>query len=189
MTYEVELKFPLAENLPADEVLSRLVACGAQPGPTVEQRDLYFGHPARDFGQTDEAFRLRRIGEKNVVTYKGPVIDKQTKMRRELELPLPDSETTFDGYREMLELLGFRPVREVCKTRVPFHIVIDGRDLEATLDDVAGLGLFVEIETLADEATREAARDTILHFARTLGLSNPERRSYLCLLLEKDATK
>jgi adenylate cyclase class 2 len=186
MTYEVELKFPLADNIPVDEVLSRLVACGAEAGSPVEQRDLYFGHPARDFAQTDEAFRLRRIGERNLVTYKGPVIDTQTKMRRELELTLPDGESSFEGLREMLVLLGFSPVREVRKTRVPFHIAIDGRDLEATLDDVAGLGFFVEIETLADEATRDAARDSILRFARTLGLSNPERRSYLCLLLEQD---
>jgi adenylate cyclase class 2 len=185
MIYEVELKFSLAGNVAADEILSRLIASGAMPGPSVEQRDHYFAHPSRDFAQTDEAFRLRQIGERNVVTYKGPVIDSQTKTRRELELPLPDGQPTIDGYSELLQLLGFRPVREVRKTRVPFHLVFDGRDLEVTLDDVATLGLFVEIETLADEAHREPARDAILNFARTLGLANPERRSYLCLLLEQ----
>jgi adenylate cyclase class 2 len=186
MTYEVELKFALGAR-PADEILSRLIACGAQPGSTVEQRDLYFGHPARDFAVTNEAFRLRQIGDRNVVTYKGPVIDSQTKTRRELELPLPGGTATFDGYRDLLVLLGFRPVREVRKTRVPFHISIDGRDLEVCLDDVTGLGLFVEIETLADDVNRDAARDAILNCARTLGLADPERRSYLDLLLERDA--
>ncbi|MBI5758537.1 MAG: class IV adenylate cyclase [Planctomycetales bacterium] len=186
MIYEVELKFPLSGNVAADDILSRLIACGAIPGPSVEQRDLYFAHPSRDFAQTDEAFRLRQIGEQNVVTYKGPVIDKQTKMRRELELPLPDGQATIDGYSELLQLLGFRPVRDVRKTRVPFHLVFEGRELEIALDDVATLGLFVEIETLADDSTREPARDAILNFARTLGLANPERRSYLCLLLEQD---
>ena len=50
--YEVELKFPLADLKP---VLARLLECGAVPHEAVEQSDVYFRHPQRDFGQTDEA--------------------------------------------------------------------------------------------------------------------------------------
>ena len=53
--YEVELKFPLASP---SEMLSRLASLGAVAASPIEQVDRYFNHPARDFGDTDEAFRI-----------------------------------------------------------------------------------------------------------------------------------
>ena len=44
--------------------------------------------PCRDFAQTDEALRIRTVGDTSFVTYKGPKLDATTKTRRELELPL-----------------------------------------------------------------------------------------------------
>ena len=85
MKYEVEQKFPLAD---AAEAERKLVALGGPFSDPVEQVDRYFGHPARDFAKTDEALRIRRIGQENRITYKGPKLDAATKTRRELELPL-----------------------------------------------------------------------------------------------------
>ena len=67
--YEVELKFRVAD-LPAVE--GRLAALGARFAAPVEQVDRYFAHPARDFAQTDEALRLRRVGDEIAITWKGP---------------------------------------------------------------------------------------------------------------------
>ena len=86
--------------------------------------------------------------------------------------------------QEMLTALGFRPVRGVDKVRLPYHLAQGKRDFEVVFDDVHELGTFVEIETQADESQVDAARDAILQLARDLGLSQPERKSYLCLLLE-----
>ena len=86
MTYEVELKFPLANSSDVTSVRERIVALGAKPIDAVRQRDVYFAHPARDFAQTDEAFRLRCVGEQNALTYKGPLLDAVTKSRREIEV-------------------------------------------------------------------------------------------------------
>lgn len=180
--YEVELKFRLAD---AEPVIRRLASIGAEPRDSQEQTDMYFNHPARDFERTDEALRLRTVGTRQIVTYKGPVVDSQTKTRREIEVPLegPDGAEKF---AEILRLLGFRPVREVRKRRQSYQCAWGARAFEIALDEVAGLGHFIEIETQADEAGRAAAIEAILAFAAPFQLGFPEKKSYLCLLLEND---
>jgi adenylate cyclase, class 2 len=184
MSYEVELKFPIAD--PSDLTL-QLLARGATHGRVVHQYDLYFRHPSRDFQQTHEALRLRHDDDDVFITYKGPVVDKQTKMRREIEIAVGRRPEDFDRMRELLMMLGFEPVRPVEKTRALFHLAWEGRQLELAVDSIDDLGNFLEIEALAEESDRDTARDAILGLAGRLGLTNPERRSYLALMLERDA--
>jgi adenylate cyclase class 2 len=164
-----------------------LAELGAAPGAPLAQCDTYFAHPVRDFAKTDEAFRLRTVGEHNALTYKGPLVDRQTKTREEIEIPIAPGARAARQMAEMLHALGFRAVRSVEKTRQPFHLSWQGREFEFALDTVAGLGEFLEIETQADAAEWEAARDALLALAGRLGLKQSERRSYLQLLLEHDA--
>lgn len=181
--YEVELKFPIAA---AGSIVPLLEALGAQKLETLHQRDVYFRHPSRDFAQTNEALRVRTSGNETRITYKGPVIDTQAKVRREIELPIGSNAGDGAEMEELLSLLGFEPVRAVEKLRTPYHLQWEGRSLEVSLDEVTGLGSFLEIEGLADERQRDAVRDAILRLASRLGLANPERKSYLRMLLEKD---
>ena len=180
--YEVELKFPLPD---ADAVLGRLAACGARLGQPVDQRDWYFNHPVRDFGRTDEAFRIRSVDRSHAVTYKGPLVDSRTKTRREIEIPFAESDAR-EKFAQILQLLGFRPVREVHKQRRTSRLQWHERGFEIALDAVEGLGQFLEIETIADEDGRPAAQAAVQSLAAHLQLSTPERASYLSLLLEKD---
>ncbi|MFT3772291.1 MAG: class IV adenylate cyclase [Minicystis sp.] len=76
---EVELKYRLADSV---DVPKLLAAYGAQVAGERTQRDVYFQHPVRDFRQTDEAFRIRCSDETNVLTYKGPLLDRVSKARR-----------------------------------------------------------------------------------------------------------
>jgi adenylate cyclase class 2 len=184
--YEVELKFPLADPGPA---LSRLVEWGAESGGTIEQCDVYFRHPQRDFGQTDEALRVRSAGEFNCVTYKGPVLDSLTKTRREIEVPLAEGAEAATRFSEILVQLGFLPVRSVQKKRSLWHLVWQDRQFEIAVDDVADLGPFLEIETQSDDAGRVAAGQAILALAAALNLPQPERTSYLGMLLARDRGK
>jgi adenylate cyclase class 2 len=183
--YEVELKFPLSD---VASVVRDLGACGAREVQTVEQSDLYFNHPARDFEQTDEALRIRSVGNEHFVTYKGPVVDTQTKTRREIELALAGADAGAQ-FSEILRFLGFRPVRQVRKRRRLYALVWRDREIDVALDEVFGLDPFLEIETLADEASRPSANEAILDLAQRLRLAQPERRSYLALLIEKDREK
>ena len=181
MNIEVELKFRVTE---ANDLVRRLREYGSALPPPETQVDRYFAHPARDFAQTDEALRIRQIGQKNFVTYKGPKLDSSTKSRRELEIPLPSGDAGATQFAELLGALGFREVREVRKQRRKAVLLWQSRPVEVVLDEVEGLGCFAEIETQASEADFEPARSAILALAAELGLDQPERRSYLEMLLD-----
>lgn len=186
MSYEVELKFPLVDK---DRLLTALKDLKAKADAELIQCDRYFAHPARDFAQTNEAFRIRQSGDNTKLTYKGPLLDAATKTRRELELSLADGQKTALDMAEMLTLLGFKEVRAVRKRRTPYHLSWQGRDMEVTLDHVEGLGWYLEIETLAEDSDRTAAQDAILSLAKHWDLENSERRSYLTMILDKENTE
>ncbi len=147
------------------------------------QSDLYFAHPARDFAQTDEALRIRRVGQHNFVTYKGPKIDQTTKTRREIELDLPAGDRGAADFQSLFEQLGFRTVAEVRKHRRTWLLDWQGHAVEAALDEVDRVGTFVELEITADEGGLDAARAALAALAAELQLTSGERRSYLELLL------
>jgi adenylate cyclase class 2 len=175
---EVELKFPLDD---AGSLRERLAAVGAVAKGAIAQSDAYFNHPKRDFARTDEALRIRTVGDESVVTYKGPKLGGSAKTRFELELPL--AAQTADGWREVLTRLGFRAVATVRKRRELFELEREGKAFELTIDEVEGLGAFAEVETLADEAARDTAERAVLALATELGLKDAEPHSYLELLL------
>ena len=184
MQYEVENKFPVAR---LSDVVAHLEKLGAQFGDVIEQVDVYFAHPARDFAVTDEALRIRRIGDTNLITYKGPKIDKATKTRREIELPLATGARHAEDYKALLVALGFRPVAEVKKRRRGGQLSWNQWSVELALDAVAELGEFVELEIVADQQQLPVAQSSVLELAARLGLAQPERRSYLEMILEARA--
>ncbi|MCA9141236.1 MAG: class IV adenylate cyclase [Planctomycetaceae bacterium] len=181
-SYEVEQKFRI-EDLAQLE--TQLRSLGATPFVACEQVDTYFAHPARDFGETDEAFRLRRVGAKNFVTYKGPKIDTTTKTRREIELPLPDGVAYTVQFRLLIESLGFQAVADVSKVRRKTHVSWDDAEIEISLDDVAQVGCYAELELVVSESRVTQAKARIASLASRLGLLLSERRSYLELLLRE----
>ncbi|EAQ80202.1 class IV adenylate cyclase [Blastopirellula marina] len=181
MKFEVELKFPVNDLRRVETALADLGAAIEIP---VKQSDFYYGHPARDFAQTDEALRIRRVGSKNIITYKGPKIDATTKTRREIEVPLVSGAEGAANIIDMIEALGFLQVAEVTKNRRKANLSFADQAVEVALDEVKGLGEFVELEISTNEDGVDAAREAINQLAEKLGLSGSERRSYLELILE-----
>ena len=182
MSYEVELKFPVPDLRAFAE---HLIDLAVPISPAQEEIDVYFAHPARDFAQTDEALRLRRKGDANCITYKGPKIDATTKTRREIELPLGPGPESLASWTALLEAVGFRPAGEVRKSRRKAAISWQGRQVEASLDEVEGLGTFVEFELVAEASAVEAAKACIQSLAQSFDLTEGERQSYLELLLKE----
>ncbi|NUQ66642.1 MAG: class IV adenylate cyclase [Pirellulales bacterium] len=182
MKIEVEMKFPVADLA---AIRRQLAQMGAGWFDARDEADTYYAHPARDFARTDEALRIRRIDTRSRITYKGPKLDTTTKSRREIELVLGDTAETADEWASLLEALGFRPVATVRKHRVKAHVPWQGRQVEASLDDVDSVGTFVEFELVAEDPDFDSARATIAALAEHLGLSGSQRRSYLQLLLER----
>jgi len=179
--YEVELKVRADHGRAREALLS----AGADPLGTVRQVDTYYDAPHRDFATTDEAFRVRREhvhGETTAkITYKGPKIDATSKTREEHETTVADGETADAIFRG----LGFEPAATVEKERHRYAL----RGYTVTLDDVTGLGEFLEVETdVETEDDVETARDDATALLSDLGL-DPDagiRTSYLGLLLNDE---
>jgi adenylate cyclase, class 2 len=173
---EVEQKFRVEDTSPLRATLERwnARACGK-----VTQRDAYYNHPARDFGVTDEALRLRTVDGNTVITYKGPKQPGEVKTRREIELPL----TRVEEWDDLLESLGFRQTAVVVKQRESWQLLHDTAQVVICFDQVERLGQFVEIEVVADPADVAEAQQTILDLAQVLGLVAVEPRSYLEMVL------
>lgn len=175
--YEVEVKVA-ADH---ETVRARLEAAGAEFQGRVAQSDTYFDAPHRDFAETDEALRVRRVvGETGArLAYKGPLVEAGSKSRVEIETSVEDGDAT----TAIVKRLGFTPVETVEKTREVHEI----RGYTVVLDDVVGLGEFVEVETESEEteSALEEARTGAFELLRTLGLDPDDqlRTSYLGLLL------
>jgi adenylate cyclase class 2 len=184
MSIEVEQKFRVHD--PA-AIAARLEELGIKLSSPELQVDRYFNHPSRDFAQTDEAFRIRQVGDDNLVTYKGPKLDQATKTRREIEVAIAPGDQAAAQFAELLVCLGFRPAAEVRKQRRKASIRRANHLIEVALDDVEQVGNFVELECLADEGGMESSKEAIASLASELCLpdAETERRSYLELLLHR----
>ncbi len=160
-----------------DAVRRRLRALGAARADSSGQDDLFFRHPARDFAATDETLRLRRQDGRMALTYKGPKQPSAAKARTEETVPVAADPTT------LLGALGFTPAYRLRKEREAWRL----GELEVALDSVAGLGSFVEVEALREDAA--AAERVVTTALRDLGLADlaRESRSYLELALEAGA--
>jgi adenylate cyclase class 2 len=174
--YEVEVK-ARARHGPVRERLREL---GADRLGAVVQVDTYYDAPHRDFAATDEALRVRRETPTNgegraYLTYKGPLVDDEAKTREEAETPV-----AADAAAAILEGLGFDAAATVRKDRERYALA----GYTVALDDVEGLGEFVEVETETDSGL-DAARTGAFDVLDRLGL-DPDagiRTSYLGLVL------
>jgi adenylate cyclase, class 2 len=194
---EVELKFRVTDQA---SLANRLSQIGAVMNQQESHRDLYFRHPCRDFVQTREALRIRRVtitragstsllepAHESRVTYKGPHLPGGIKARHELEWPLNPSDPDGEQLQELLIRLGFEPVTTVVKQRQSLSLTREGREITVALDEVEQVGSYVEVEVLATgECDVPVARELVGRLAAELNLTEPESRSYLSLLLGKN---
>jgi adenylate cyclase, class 2 len=182
MSFEVEVKYRSADH---DRLRRTLLEHGAREDPPVWQEDIYLSHPARDFAQTHEALRLRRIGSENRITYKGPRFPGPTKTREEIEIPVASGDEAASDLAALFQNLGFQALAPIRKHRTTFHLSATPHEIEVTLDRVEGLGDFVEIEAITrGQDGLPSAQATVLALAEQLGLDQVEPRSYLRMVLE-----
>jgi adenylate cyclase class 2 len=191
--YEVEVKMRADHGA----VRARLAERDATLARRVRQVDTYYDAPHRDFAETDEALRIRRetVGggggddregrvadadggdTETKITYKGPLVEAESKTREEFETAVDDVAAA-EG---ILGGLGFSPAATVEKDREFFEL--DGYTV--TLDDVAGVGEFVEVEREAAESEIQPVREGAYAVCHDIGLDPGDqiRTSYLGLLL------
>jgi adenylate cyclase class 2 len=172
---EVELKYRSPGNEKIEKALVKLGAKHISGGP---MEDIYFAHPSRDFGKTDEALRLRKREDGAELTYKGPRIHADgAKAREEITLKTDNPLTM----QRIVERLGFKESYALKKTRTSY--LLD--KLRVDIDDVEGLGEFVELEVLTESPERSKQ---LLELARAeLGLEKLEPKTYLEMIIEKQS--
>lgn len=179
---EIELKAALTE-VQAQTIPKRLLALGFQPGEAVRELDVYFnGGQERDFRKTDEALRLRQVQKLRTgrtetrMTYKGPKLDDRSSTRTEYEITVNALETA----QKLLEALGFHPAASVEKVRQ----TLEKDEVTVCLDQVTGLGAYLELEILQESGSQQQAVDALLNLLDALNVSRQAltRDSYLELL-------
>jgi adenylate cyclase, class 2 len=169
---EVEVK----ARAPQD-IAERIAALGARLLVVENHHDLYFNSPQRDFKASDEALRIRIKEEGARLTYKGPKLDLTTKSRLEMTVKIDDP----NQMEQILSALGFVHSAQVRKRRTKYSY----EGVILALDDVMGLGCFVEVEAQG-EGDYEVQRQKVLFILSRLGLHESIRSSYLELLEEKE---
>jgi adenylate cyclase, class 2 len=175
---EVEVKAHAPKDFgKLEEVLSNL---GAIRVGEEYQEDTYFNAPHRDFAKTDEALRIRKVQNKDskevYITYKGAKMDDVSKTRKEIEVMVEDPLKVADIFNN----LSFRPVATVRKNRIIYNL----KELIITLDEVHGVGYFIEIEKEVEEGEKTGgALKEIFATYSEIGIEEGfERRSYLELM-------
>lgn len=186
---EAEIKASL-EGIPPEDLPARAGALGFRPVRQLRETDVYFNGTGRDFRRTDEALRLRRAcplpdgPEESLLTYKGPKLDQVSNARTEYETGVTDGAAA----GELLEALGYRRVLTVDKLRREYRL----ENVTLCLDEVTGLGAYLELEILApSQGQREEAVARLLELLDRLEIprSRLTRRSYLELLAAKNRSE
>ncbi|NLC39441.1 MAG: class IV adenylate cyclase [Clostridiaceae bacterium] len=156
-----------------------------------EESDHYFNAPDRDFAESDEALRIREqrtgLSAQTMLTYKGAKVDPLSNTRLEVETGISDA----GRMREILKFLGYRSVLTVEKKRREYRGTAEFSQINICLDELAGLGSFIEIEYCAEsdisQKERESIRNRLLSLLDLFGISRSKltRKSYLELLIER----
>ena len=165
---EVEVK---ARSPP--DIEEKIAGLGGELVGVETHLDLYFSHPFRDFARTDEALRIRVKEGGARLTYKGPKLDSETKSRRELTVRVDDA----GALESVLESMGFSRAAVVKKRRTKYSL----GEAVVAVDDVEGLGTFIEVELSGGEDW-EAQKRIALDILERLGIAESIRKSYLELL-------
>jgi adenylate cyclase class 2 len=181
MALEIEIKVRVAS---LDVIRNNLGKNGSLLIAEQDEHDIYYNAPHRDFAVTDEALRVRYTVNQTCgkpmppnVTYKGPKTGREGfKAREELIVDISSGEE----FAAVLGKLDFTRTAEVVKHREIYRY----GSVIVTLDNVAGVGLFSEIEADLSLSEEEAVK-AIEEAARANGISGERlTKSYLELLLD-----
>lgn len=184
MNIEVEIKIKIDSF---EEIKNKLLLYGKLI-KSIKQIDEYFVPCHRNFFTQKphpvEWLRIRTNPDRVIFEYDKSINkkadgDQERADEYETEILQPEE------FRKILGFLDFKKVITVNKNREYW----DCGNFEVVLDDVAGLGLFLEVEAKEGFKDTIKAKDECISFAKKLGIENVEnnhiKKGYPVLLLEK----
>ena len=135
MALETEAKIQVADH---EAIRTQLITLGAHRQDEQLEVDTYFDTSENRLCNTNTALRLRRIGQKSVLTYKGPQEQSQYKKRQEIQVTVDNPQTMIS----LLKQLGFGQSLLFEKHRESWLL----NQCRVELDTLPLLGTFVEVE-------------------------------------------
>lgn len=160
---EVEVKFRVRD---VALLIDALAARGIELGPPVRQDDQAYAPVDWDYGAARVGVpfaRLRTVEGRHTFTVKRPA---------ENVLSCEEYESLVDDLHQMhlaVLAMGFRATVRIGKVRRT--AVLDGGEMALCVDDVDGLGTFVEVERLVpDGVPGEVVQAGLARFVMSLGV-------------------
>jgi adenylate cyclase class 2 len=169
---ELEAKVAVDDHTP---IITLLQTSGGEKIGLYEEHDVFFDFEDQRLKNSNSALRLRRRvsidGSHSFhrLTFKGPRQKSTFKQRMEIEFGVDDSEKT----RMLLECLGMKVFMDYTKLRESWRMA----ECTVELDELEGIGKFVEVEGPCEEAIRGVLK--------VLGLSDKSviLESYLSMVI------
>ena len=178
---EVEVKLKIKDTISLEK---NLLVQGYILKETLRETDTYFDGGINGIKKSGQALRVRRTVDSSTgkecskITFKGEKLDTVSMARLELETVVESGEAA----ERILCALGFYPVQPIV---VKIRKILRNGDICACLDDVQGLGTFLELEIMAEsEEARPAALERIEEILNSVGytMDDTTRVSYLSQL-------
>lgn len=182
---EVEIKAHISEA-EYKEMPSRLEALKFNYLSSMNEIDVYYNGPDKNYFESGEALRIRTseniiTKEKHsTLTYKGKKLDSLSNTRVEHEVVIDNMNTMGDIFK----CLDFTPLFSVEKQREYYG----QNNIHVCVDYVKGLGHFIELEKIVSyDSEKSSALVELFLLLSQLGFSNDrlEGRSYAHLLFDK----
>tara|TARA_Y100000310_G_scaffold345733_1_gene468996 strand:- start:7169 stop:7705 length:537 start_codon:yes stop_codon:yes gene_type:complete len=161
---EIEVKAKVKDK---ELILSKLKEMNIELQDPITQKDIVF-IPKQFEGKPPlgtNVLRIRDQDGKLTFTLKQP---------QKNELDCIEKEITLDNAQQMHDIiimLGFKVYAEFSKTRRKAKY----NGLEICLDEVSGLGSFIEVERLAEEGDAEKIQEELFAFLMKLGVSKEDQ--------------
>jgi adenylate cyclase class 2 len=175
---EIEVKAKI-EN-PA-VIAERLAALGGRFSEPIVQHDEVFTRKGTDptAAKTsgNPVLRIRSQGDKVIFTLKQDRENELDCIEKELEV------SDKNMMRDILGMLGFEKIVEIHKSRKKMQY----NDYEICVDEVEGLGSFIEVEKFSDEPGAKIQSE-LFAFLKSLGVNESDRvmHGYDTLIWEKE---
>jgi adenylate cyclase class 2 len=185
MNVEVEIKIAITDIAEIREKVSKIGKLKA----SINQTDEYYIPSHKDFfaqkPQPTEWLRIRTNPDKTIFEYDRSINKKangEQESAEEYETEISNPEE----FKKILDFLYFKKVVIVNKQREYW----DCGDIEIALDQIKGLGNFIEAEAKGDFENNNKAKEACLKLLENLGIENPNslqiNKGYAVLILEKE---
>lgn len=165
---EVEVKARIKNK---QEMIAKLEALGCKFSEAVIQKDTVFAPQNVMTLPADKGVPILRIREQNgkyILTLKIRLTNGLDKHESETEILNPV------GMREIILSTGFKEMVSFQKTRQKTKY----KDWEVCVDEIEGLGYFMETEELSEDGDSAAMQANMFEFLQTLGVQKADLEDF-----------